>query len=95
LLVATTIAAAGRSSFAKKSRCQARSCGHGPRSQRTGSYGTPSASRNSKYWSCTCCIGRGGIFAFVNSQLKSRARARSKPSFTAAGTKLVMTPALK
>ena len=57
--------------------------------------GTPSASRNSRYWSCTCCIGCGGTCALVNSQLASRARAMSKPSFTFARTIRVIMPALK
>ena len=61
---------------------RARSAGQGPRSHVTGSDGTPSAVRNSKYWSCTCCGACGGIRRVVNSQFRSRARARSKPSFS-------------
>ncbi len=40
-------------------------------------------------------MARGGILSVVNSQLKSRARARSKPSFTGERVNDVMIPALK
>ena len=94
--VATTIGAMGRSKRDRKSRCHERSSSdHGPRSHTGGSCGTPSASRNSKYWSCTCCIGCGGMRCVVKSQFASRARARSKPSLIGAGTNDVMIPALK
>jgi len=94
-LVATTIGAMGRSYFARRSFCHARSSGQGPRSHTGSPYGTPIASRNSKYWSCTCCPSRAGRRWVVNSQFASRARARSKPSFTGAWANEVTSPALK
>ena len=95
LLVATTMLAAGRSSGAKNSRCHGRSSGHGPSFHSTGSGSMPNGLRNSRYWSWTCCIGRGSTRRLVKSQLRSRARARSKPSFVVARVIARTSPALK
>ena len=46
----------------------------------------PSAARKPKKLSSTCSRVRGAMRAFVNSHCSSRARARSKPSFTEADT---------
>src|SRR6185437_5309668 len=89
-----TRVATGPPKGASSASCRARSDSHGPRLHTTGSGDTPSALRNSKYWFCTCCGACGGMRRDVNSQLKSRARARSKPSFTGACASAVTSPAL-